>query len=178
LFDIKFTGETVDSDDEILHLGIITLGEVTEGFSASLSYWSINDYQKQWLEAGRRLLEPDSHSAFITCMYDPETANFVHWWPAWRGRGPVVFQEQLLFIGAKEGDPNYSFSAARFSIINPYEAVSDWDSTHSEECRRTGVCRRPRLGKPHPDGAIDLCPSEWGVQFEDIQEFLNRIIIN
>lgn len=174
MFDISFTGETVDYEDGILHLGLITLGEVTEGFTASFSFWTQGDYQRQWLEATRRLLEPGSHSAFITCMYDPETANFINWWPVWRVDSLVVFQEQLLFIGAEEGSENYSSYAARFSLDDPYAAVSDWNSTHSEECRRTGVCRRPRLGKPLPDEAIDLCPSEWCVRLEDVQAFLDR----
>ncbi len=89
----------------------------------------------------------------------------------------VVFQQQLLFIGAKEGDVNYISSVAQFSAVNPYAAVMDWDSTHSEECRRTGVCRHPRLGKPLPDPAMDLCPSEWGMQLQDIREFVERVIL-
>ncbi len=175
MFDIAFTGETVDSEGEILHLGRITLGEATEGFSASVSFWSREDYQKQWLEAAKRLIEPDSHSAFVTCMYDPQTAAFIDWWPAWRTTGLVVLQNQLLFIGAQEGDENYLSSVAQFSAANPYAAVMDWDSTHCEECRRTSVCRRPRLGKPLPDTSIDLCPSEWCVQLQEVQGFIERM---
>ncbi|CAG0936910.1 Immunity protein CdiI [Thermoflexales bacterium] len=174
MFDITFTGATIDDEDESLHLGLITLGEATEGFAASLSFLTKEDYHRQWLEAARRLLERDSSSAFITCMYNPETANFINWWPVWRADEVVVFQEHLLFIGAEEGDENYSEWAARFSLANPYAAVRDWDSTHCEECRRTGICRRPRLGKPLSDEAIDVCPSEWCIHLADIEEFLKR----
>ncbi len=174
MFDILFTGEIIDDEGGPLHLGLITLGNQTEGFAASFSFWTEENYHKQWLEAARRLLEWDSNSAFITCMYDPEKANFINWWPVWRSSEVAVFQEHLLFIGAEEGDECYQEWAARFTLDNPYAAIRDWDSTHCEECRKTGICRRPRLGKPHSDEALDMCPSEWCVFLTDIEEFLER----
>ncbi len=172
MFDIRFSGETVDAEGEILHLGVITLGKIIEGFSASFSFWSEGDYQKQWHEAAARLLQENSRTAFITCMVDPISANYINWWPAWRHDKLIIFQEHLLFLDGSNADENRRALVSKFSIENPYAAVGDLDSTHCEECRKTGVCRRPRLGMPDP--GIDVCPSEWGVQFGDIEEFLTR----
>jgi len=178
LFDIEFINETIEEGGEILQLGNITLGEVTEGFTASLSFWSIKDYQKQWLEAARRLLETDSPSAFISCMYDPEKANFINWWPVWRTSPFAVFQEQLFFMNQDSEDEEGKSLEVRFSLTNPYASVADWDSTHCEECRKTGVCHRPRLGKILPEQDVDYCPSEWCVQLGDIKDFVSRRIID
>jgi hypothetical protein len=176
LFDVDFTGETVDEEGETLHLGAINLDGFIEGFSASLSYWSKEDYHKQWLEAAVRLLQPDSRSAFITCMYDPQTANFIHWWPAWQVSNFVVVQQHLLSLDISlfdSMDEEIKALVSQFSMENPYAAVSDRLATHNKECQETGVCRHPRLGTQLAEG-IDFCPSEWSVQLHDIEQFLNQ----
>ncbi len=176
MFDIKFTGETIDVEGD-LHHGIITFDGVTEGFAASLSYWSKADYQKQWLEAATQLLKPDSRSAFITSMYDPKIANFINWWPAWHVSSVVVFQEQILPLDVTlldDIDDKFKALASQFSVENPYATVPDWLTTHCEECQKTGVCRRPRLGPISHDEEVDFCPSEWAVQFYNVEEFINR----
>jgi hypothetical protein len=176
LFDIEFTGEMVDAEGETLHLGVINLDGSIEGFSASLSYWSKDDYHKQWLEAANRLLQPDLCSAFITCMYDLQAANFIHWWPAWRVSNFVVVQQQLLPLDTSifdSMDEEFKTLVSQFSTDNPYAAVSDRLATHSKECQETGVCCHPRLGTQLSEG-IDFCPSEWSVQLHDIEKFLKR----
>jgi hypothetical protein len=175
MFDMSFTGEVVEDEGVLQHLAIITLGEVTDGIAASFSFWSEVEYHRQWLEGARRLLEPNSHSAFITDMADPATAFVIQWWPAWRLNDLIVFQRQLLFIGAKEGDETYNPRAARFCLEDPYRAVRDRDEGHSEDCRQTGVCRRPKIGSRFDDHAgVDLCVSEWWVYLEEMREFVER----
>jgi hypothetical protein len=175
MFDISFTGELVrdEEEGETRHLGIMTLGQTTEGFDASLSFWSEGEYEKQWLEGAKRLLEPGSRSAFITDMTNPTTASFIQWWPAWRVNDLIIFHCQTLFIGVKEGSEAYHPWAARFSLENPYAAVANRDEGHTEECRKTGVCRRPKIGA-RSDTKVDLCVSEWCVYLEEIREFMDR----
>ncbi len=176
LFDIEFTGEVVNTESETLHLGTINLNGFIEGFSASLAYWSKEDYQKQWLEGAVRLLQPDSRSAFITCMYDPQTANLIHWWPAWHVSNFVVVQQQLLPLDTSvfdSMDEEFKTLVSQFSTNNPYVAVSERLATHSKECQETAVCRHPRLGARLSEG-IDFCPSEWSLQLHEIEDFLNR----
>jgi hypothetical protein len=111
-------------------------------------------------------------------MYDPETANFINWWPAWHTSTLAVFQAQLFFLNDDGEDQGSKSSVAKFSLTNLYASISDWDSTHCEECRKTGVCRRPRLGRKLPDEGVDYCPSEWCVQLDDITDFLSRRIVD
>lgn len=182
MFDIDFTDETIDIEDGILHRGVITLGGKMEDFSSSLSYWSKDDYRQQWLEAATCLLEPDARSAFITNIHDPQSAKFIRWWPAWRSGDFVVLQEQFLpldinFFEDADIDVDEELKAriSKFSIENPYLAVGDRLATHCQECQKTGICRRPRLGK-HTSvmDDIEICPSEWGVQLYLMEEFIDR----
>jgi len=171
MFDICFTGEVVtDEDVTQLHLGIITLGRITERIGASCSTWSERDYERQWLEVAKRLLHPDSCSAFITDV----TEDLVTWWPAWRIDDLIILQSQLLFVGAKEGDEEYNPQAANFSLEDPYASVRDRDEGHAKECRKTGICRRPKLGLRCSYAEGDLCVSEWCVSMEEMREFLER----
>ncbi len=174
MFDISFTGEAVDADDGIRYLCVITLGDITEGPAVSLSLWSQADYQRQWLEGARRLLEPDSCSAFIVDVSDPPTACVVEWWPAWRVNDLIVLQRQLLFVGAKEGDELYNAQAAKFALEDPYAAIPDREEGHTEACRKTGVCRRLATEPESADDNVEYCVSEWWVSIEEMKEFVER----
>ncbi len=174
MFDISFTGETNEDWNEVLYFGELTLGKSTEGFAASFSFWSKEDYQKHWFDAARRFLNSHTSSAFITCMYNPETANFIRWWQAWRNDNLIIFQNSLLFIGAKPGEEFYDPLTERFSLENPYNAVGDWDLSHTEECQKSGICRSYRLGVSGLDLDAEVCPSEWVVFLSDLEEFVIR----
>lgn len=172
MFDISFTGETVDDEGMTLHLGIIKLGAEEDGFSTPCSFWSQCEYQQQWLEAARRLLEPNAHSAFITHLDDPPAESVINWWPAWRIDNLIILQNHLLFPGAKPGENQYNPLTARFSLENPYAALGDRDSGHTGECQRTNICRRPKLGSRGIVG--EVCCSEWSVDPEALEDFLRR----
>jgi hypothetical protein len=172
MFDISFTGETANDEGMTFHLGIMKLHATEVGFSASFSFWSEREYQRQWLGGAERLLELDSHSAFITDMDDPATAFAIQWWPAWRIGDLVILHRQLLFIGARPEEDTFNPLAAKFSLEDPYAAVGDRDSGHTEECQRTNICRRSKLGSREVDG--EVCCSEWCVDLKAIQDFLKR----
>jgi hypothetical protein len=174
MFDIFFTGEVVHDEGVTLHLGAITLGAHEEAFGASCSFWSQREYQQQWLEAARRLLEPSARSAFITHMDDPATESVINWWPTWRIDSLIILQNHLLFPGAKPGEDEYNPLTARFSLEDPYAALGDRDSGHSEECQRTNICRRTKLGSREIVG--EVCCSEWCVTVEAVKDFLERRI--
>ena len=142
--------------------------------AVSLTLWSQAEYQKQWLEGARRLVEPDSRSAFIVNVIDPPTAYVVEWWPAWHVNDLLVFQRQLLFVGAKEGEDVYNPRAARFSLEDPYAAIPDREEGHTEECRTTGVCRHLTTESESADADVEFCVSEWYVSIEEMKEFIER----
>ncbi len=97
-FSIALSKDQFESDNEMVALGWLKIGEFEENFHASLSYWDREEYLSQWGEALERLEKGKSRSALVTSMYDPETANFIRWWPLYLIGDNVHFQEQILFI--------------------------------------------------------------------------------
>jgi len=174
MFDLCFTGEVVCDEGVTQHLGVMTLGEITVGIGASFSLWSEREYKRQWLEAARRLCDLDSCSAFITDVGDPPTPYMVKWSPAWHVNDLIIFQSELLFIGAEEGDEAYNLRAAKFSLEDPYAAIPDRDEAHTEECRKTQICRHPKIGSTSDYANTDLCGTEWCVYPDEIREFVER----
>jgi hypothetical protein len=94
LFDIAFTSDTLERQDEGEAgwdglRGRTTLGAYAEGFVAPVGTWTRTDYERQWVEAARRLLGPAARAAFFT-------AAFRFWWVMWR-EGEVIFvHEEFL----------------------------------------------------------------------------------
>ena len=78
--------------------GRVTVCDFSERFEADLSYWSPDQYRQHWTEAVRLVVADEGPVAFVTSMRDPETANFIVWWPAWRDGDRVFVQNQLLFL--------------------------------------------------------------------------------
>lgn len=130
MFDIRFiTGEPVyrDQDGRSGLWGAIVLGDFTERFVAPLGWWTEADYQRQWAEGARRLIDGASESAFV------EAAGRL-WWTAWR-EGDVVYVQQQLILAdpamspawsAGPGNLPYDLVGRRSSETDDGQAVSTW----------------------------------------------------
>jgi hypothetical protein len=57
--------------------GRIILGDFAERFVAPIGSWQREDYERQWIEGARRLVEGAQESAFVA-----EAGRL--WWVAWR----------------------------------------------------------------------------------------------
>jgi len=125
-FWITLCEDQFESDGETVALGSIKLGEFQEGFHASLCHWDQGRYQAQWREALERLIKGEEHSALVTSMYDPRTANFIVWWPMHRDGDSVHVQNQLLF---------FDDLAESFDELDPYRSVQQRE-TRTEEGTR------------------------------------------
>lgn len=55
--------------------GLIVIDEFRESFEASLTYWSVHDYEVHWGEAIKRLLDGRSRSCLITSLYNPRLSG-------------------------------------------------------------------------------------------------------
>jgi len=86
------------SVDHNIRLGEIVIGDYIEMFEASTSYWTADDYQKQWKQAIERIVNGEAKSRLITTMYDPVKANFIFCWPIYREGMRVYFQNQMLLM--------------------------------------------------------------------------------
>jgi hypothetical protein len=48
--------------------GVITIGDFSEGFEASLCYWSRHNYKQHWKKSIEKLLKDDANVMLITSM--------------------------------------------------------------------------------------------------------------
>jgi hypothetical protein len=117
MFDIKFDEtEKSTSVDPNLSMGKITLGTFSERFEIVLEFWSKSDYELQWIDGVRRILEGSPISNLITSLTNPITANFIVWWPMYGEDSVCVFQNQVLFMDQLSDS---------FDIDDPYQSVGD-----------------------------------------------------
>ena len=104
--------------------GRITLGEYEERFLAPVGYWSRADYERQWLEAARRLLRSADRTGFFTAPYR-------FWWTMWRDGERVFVHEELItperYAGPYDGTPPYQIIEDRVTHNDEGEQISEWE---------------------------------------------------
>jgi len=111
--------------------GEITLGEFKEGFQVVLEYWNADEYRGQWLGALQLVTSnPGARAALITSLTDPQTANFLFWWPIYREAEELVFQNQVLIFEDLD-EPfklrNYTDFISRYERFNDDgDEISEW----------------------------------------------------
>jgi len=114
-FSISFPNNNSLAPNE-LKLGKIVLGDYSEYFKSSLSYWSVEDYKNHWKNALHKIAYESTKSCLITSIYNPQSSNFLYWWPIYKDGSSVFFQNQILFL--KRVRP-------RFDPTNPYLSIPD-----------------------------------------------------
>jgi hypothetical protein len=122
MFDIGFIQNEppyLDEDGWPGLWGQIVLGEFTERFVAPIDWWTRDDYERQWFEGARRLIDGAQESAFVQ-----EAGRL--WWTAWREGDDVHIQQRLLV--------DESLSRARTAGVGelPYEVVG-LRATHTDD---------------------------------------------
>ncbi len=95
-FSIEFL--TDDQMSEAVIHGQITVGEFSETFEVSSSFWEKKDYLNQWKEGLYHLVSKKERSCLITSMYDPALANFITIWPLYIEGSTVFVRNNLLFL--------------------------------------------------------------------------------
>jgi hypothetical protein len=111
MFDIRFElGPEVDLGNR---MGSITLGSHTERFQSPVGYWSLRDYEQQWIAAARRLLsEPET--VFLTSVADPDAVEVIRGWPMWRDDELVYVHERLFILNQLDH---------KFDVEQPYSHI-------------------------------------------------------
>jgi CdiI N-terminal domain len=124
MFNLKFisAGKFSTSRNEKVAFGEIIMGDFSENFESSLSFWKIGDYKTHWIDAAQRIFSSDQ-TALITNLYNPETANFITWWVMWKEKEKVFVQNQILFLNSL---------SQKFDIDNPYKCISDRETVDDD----------------------------------------------
>jgi hypothetical protein len=140
-FSIRFLPESfqeIEHDPIMEAIGEIVLGEFSELFLASLSFWTKAQYEAHWREALNRIVQNVSPSGLITTMYDPVVANFIFWWPMYRQGSDVIVHNQMLLLMEIEErlDPNnpYSLIPEYYRVSEDGEKVSEWRISIGDVC--------------------------------------------
>ena len=81
-----------------LAVGTIVIGSFRERFESPLHFWQQPNYEGQWHQAIRRLVDGAESTALITDLHDPALANFIRWWPKYQIGAEARIHNQLLFM--------------------------------------------------------------------------------
>ncbi len=119
--------------NEKCYYGQIVIGEFSEQFNSPIEYWNASDYRKQWTEALQRITGGADLSCLITSMKDPQSAEFIVWWPMYRVGKTVFIQNQLMFLkdvrGEFEESNPYLLIQSRETMTDDGEPISEWETT-------------------------------------------------
>jgi len=114
-----------------------------EHFIAPLDRWTRADDERQWVEAGRRLMDGGERTAFVL------EAGWL-WWTAWRDAERVIVQQRLLvedrMASAWVAPPSsvpYDLVGARETHNEDGVPLSEWQMSMADV--RAFVERRARL---------------------------------
>jgi hypothetical protein len=116
MFAIEFIGNPQIEFGELAARGLITFGEFSEEFVAPLTFWTMDDYRRQWREAAGRILNGNERSCFVAAMRVSPHDGAVFLWPAYRDGEAVHIQHKLLLPEIVKGI---------FDTSNPYAQISE-----------------------------------------------------
>lgn len=108
----------------------IVIGESTEAIEVPTSYWSIDDYFAQWLEALTLVLDEGHPAALVTKMYDPRLANFFEIWPLYPDNNVCHVRNQIVMakdLGEHFGSTDVARAVLPRRLLNDDgEEISEW----------------------------------------------------
>ena len=94
-----------------------------EWFISPLHMWSVQDYEKHWIEALERMVCGQDQSALIVSLGTLMPDDYIGWWPMWRFGETVKFHEQMLF-SSQLSEP--------FDIADSYVHVSEYHEVNED----------------------------------------------
>ncbi len=127
-FSIFFTDLKQASSN--IRTGRIQIGTFSESFEASVEYWPAEEYDSHWRRSIRRVVEEFKDSCLISSITDPETGNFLFWWPIYLlDRSQVAIQHQVHFLNEDntfDPDNPYRSLRSRETTSECGEQISEW----------------------------------------------------
>jgi len=108
--------------------GKIVIDDFVELFDSPLDWWSIEDYELQWKEGLKRLLDHDN-SCLVVAINDPNCCKFIEWWRLYKVGNKVYIRNSIIiadiyneFIGDKQ-----------FTAQTCYDFIPERGSTYDED---------------------------------------------
>lgn len=124
--------------------GSIVIDDFQERFHASTTYWSKDDYVKQWVAALEDITgeSKKNSSALVASMYDPSHANFIVCWALYREGDAVFVQNRILMLNELTGEFDIKelgqYVGERKTITDDGDKISEWTTSVDalQECLR------------------------------------------
>jgi hypothetical protein len=136
MFSINFIEKPSPIQAKNTQLGKIVIGEFSELFYSSLSYWNQQQYLNQWKEGIHRICMGDPKSAVITDMYDPNSSNIAQWWVLRCEGDRVYVRNELLFLeNVQETFAEteiYQYIEERPLVSQKGQKISQWETNLSD----------------------------------------------
>lgn len=115
-------------------VGRIRVGGFEETFQMDLSFWTVSEYRRSWLDALMKLEEAEkSTSCLIASVTDPASSNFISCWPMYRVGNEVYVQNSIIFLDDlhESFDPKepWRYVEARSSVDEDGNRISEWSTT-------------------------------------------------
>jgi CdiI N-terminal domain len=135
MFSIKFIhGTSFNPQLSNIKAGEIIIGELRECFHSSLSYWSQEQYTKQWKEGIDRVCIGEETSALIIDMYDPNSSNIIQWWILRCNKDLVNIRHELLFLSDCDTPfiEENIYSYIKTAKKNESKKISEWELNISD----------------------------------------------
>ena len=135
MFSIKFLDNSFNEEPfgEKACCGVITINAFQEQFVSPTTYWSQEDYERQWITAISQILGGANSSCLITSMYDPKLAEFILWWPLYREGNIIFIQNHILFMNEISGEFDpwnlQPFIPPHETYTEEGECISEWEVT-------------------------------------------------
>lgn len=111
--------------------GVIQIGDYIEKFEPDLSFWKPSDYINHWGKSIFRIVNGKNKSCLITSVSNPETSNFLFWWPLYRVGNLVFIQNEILFFDEIDKtidiENPYCFITDRETISEEGSPISEWE---------------------------------------------------
>jgi hypothetical protein len=116
-FEITFLPEVVEGSEvgNTGRLGEIVLGDYRELFISLIGFWSPRDYEDQWREGIKRVVQREK-SCLVTSVDDPAESEVITWWRLYPVGRTVYVRNSLLLL---EDLPD------AFSTRDPYASILD-----------------------------------------------------
>ena len=103
----------------------IALGEFDERFIARVAAWQLADYEGQWLDGARRLIDGARESCFVA-----DAGRL--WWTAWREGQIVLVQQRLLVEHTMVPARNADAASLPYELVGPRRTHSEQNEPYSE----------------------------------------------
>lgn len=131
MFGIFPNGSPISENDEMVLPTSIIIDSFTEPVHIPLSYWSFEDYKKNWLMSLEEGIVSKKHSALAVSMYEPDHTNFIFIWIIYFSDKKVFVQNSVLFLDECPGfAPEHinNFIEPRVTHNEDGVKISEWST--------------------------------------------------